>query len=73
MSYSLPTEFNHSVLYSSAYEAGADRLWGFHLFTFIYFLMVITRPASLVLCPDKELNEMWFCFQISALKILADY
>ena len=25
----------------------------------------------LVLCPDKELNEMLFFFQISALKILA--
>jgi len=25
-----------------------------------------------VLCPDKELNEMWFFFQISALKSLAE-
>ncbi|MBK9255404.1 MAG: hypothetical protein IPM42_07955 [Saprospiraceae bacterium] len=25
----------------------------------------------LVLCPDKELNKMWFFFKISALKILA--
>jgi hypothetical protein len=23
-----------------------------------------------VLCPDKELNEMWFFFQLSVLKIL---
>jgi hypothetical protein len=26
---------------------------------------------TLMLCPEKELNEMWFFFQISALKILA--
>jgi len=26
---------------------------------------------ELVLCQDKELNEMWFFFQISAFKILA--
>ena len=29
------------------------------------------RSITLVLCPDKELNEMLFFFQISALKILA--
>ena len=29
------------------------------------------KRSSLVLCPDKELNEMLFFFQISALKILA--
>jgi len=29
------------------------------------------RWERLVLCPDKELNEMWFFFQISVLKILA--
>jgi hypothetical protein len=26
---------------------------------------------TIVLCQEKELNEMWFFFQISALKILA--
>jgi len=29
-----------------------------------------TSSNYLVLCPDKELNEMWFSFQISAFKIL---
>jgi hypothetical protein len=28
------------------------------------------KKQKQVLCPDKELNEMWFFFQISVLKIL---
>ena len=31
----------------------------------------VLKAFYLVLCPVKELNEMWFFFHISALKILA--